>query len=166
MARFKPLPSAEFLREHFIYNPETGSLAWRINVPRGPRAGSPAGCRHGSGYHVVAIGKSQYLAHRIIWKIATGEDPTETIDHRNGNPLDQRWTNLRPATLTEQNRNRGPVRKSKSGHTGVYWLRGKWMAAIIVNGYHYHLGVFSNIDDAIATRNEAAIKIHGEFFRE
>ena len=87
-------------------------------------------------------------------------------DHINHNTFDNRKANLRPATQTQNNRNRrkfsGP---SKSKYKGVYrkkYLK-KWVAQIGVDKKVIHLGCFEKEKDAARAYDQAAKKYHKEF---
>src|ERR1017187_6539686 len=58
--------------------------------------------------------------------------PPFSLDHKNGNGLDNRRRNLRPATSSEQAMNRRLRNDNKTGFTGVYWHKrdGVWHAQI------------------------------------
>jgi HNH endonuclease len=86
-------------------------------------------------------------------------------DHRNGNGLDNRRTNIRRATASENNRNRSKFKSNKSGQTGVSWnwKYRRWQAHAIVDGRWTNLGQFTNKDDAIAARRQAEAKHYAEF---
>jgi hypothetical protein len=62
----------------------------------------------------------------------TGRHPKEEVDHRNGNSLDDRWSNLREATRYQNEANKGPYRNNASGLKGIRNHRGRWEAAIQV----------------------------------
>ena len=86
-------------------------------------------------------------------------------DHINRNPLDNRKTNLRRTTRTENNRNCTISKNNTSGIIGIYWnKRNKnWRSSITVNKKRIELGSYKNKDDAIRARLEAEIKYFGEF---
>ncbi|NJL52685.1 MAG: AP2 domain-containing protein [Hydrococcus sp. SU_1_0] len=65
--------------------------------------------------------------------------------------------NLRWATRTVQKINQRVNNRNTSGITGVYWAKAseKWIAQIRINKKAIHLGLFSNINDAIAARLKA-----------
>lgn len=78
--------------------------------------------------------------------------PDRQGDHINGNRLDNRRSNLRIATHAENKQNLGIRCDNKSGYRGVGWHLGakKWRAYARLEGRDFHLGLFSNIEDADA----------------
>jgi len=88
------------------------------------------------------------------------------VDHINHNSVDNRKANLRPATQTQNNRNRRKFAgQSNSKYKGVYWKPRleKWVAQIGVNRKVIHLGCFEKEKDAAKAYDEGAKKYHGEF---
>jgi hypothetical protein len=100
--------------------------------------------------------------HRFI----LGE-PAEgyVIDHINRDGLDNRVCNLRFATFSQNNMNKGVPKNNTSGCTGVGWHKteGKWRARIKINGKSIELGHFVQKKDAIKARKQAEMKYFGEF---
>ena len=86
-------------------------------------------------------------------------------DHIDRNPLNNRRSNLRQATASQQNMNQGKQSNNTSGVIGVCWHkdRNKWNAFISISGKRKHLGYFLNKDDAICTRLKAEKEYYGEF---
>lgn len=86
-------------------------------------------------------------------------------DHINRNRLDNRKSNLRPATPTENAQNRTKFKNNTSNVTGVTFQQedGIWIASITVNKQRIYLGCFTNKKEAIVTRLRAEIKYFGEF---
>lgn len=86
-------------------------------------------------------------------------------DHINRNELDNRKSNLRPATFTENAQNRSLFKNNTSGITGVGWHKNtnNWRARITVNNKQICLGYFDNKEDAIKARLRAEQKYFGEF---
>lgn len=103
------------------------------------------------------------LMHRLICRAARDEQ----VDHKNGDPLDNRRSNLRVCTKSENLCNRGAQKNNTSGFKGVTWhkLTSKWMAQISVRSRHIHLGLFSTARAAGRAYKIAARKYHGEFAR-
>lgn len=86
-------------------------------------------------------------------------------DHHNGNGLDNRRANLRPATHGQNCANRALQRNNTSGFKGVNWHSHsrKWKAQIRANGTKRHLGVFGTPEEAARAYDDAARELHGEF---
>jgi hypothetical protein len=157
--------TAEYLRSVLDYDPETGVFEWRkrrqgIHHKRGLRAGSaPNAC----GYIQISVNRKIYLAHRLAWLWMTGNWPADQIDHINGERSDNRWTNLREATSSQQNSNTRISRNNTSGYKGVTWCHGKYVAQIVHNGKTYYLGRFTCPKQAAKVRRQKARELHGEF---
>lgn len=84
-------------------------------------------------------------------------------DHKNRNTLDNRRTNLRPATDAENARNRSLQSNNTSGITGLSWFKetSQWMVYITVDDDQKFLGLYNNKQDAIITRLKAEAKYFG-----
>jgi hypothetical protein len=120
------------------------------------------------GYRRIKINGKLYLAHRIVWKILTGDDPgLSEIDHIDGNPQNNRPENLRLSDHGKNQANGPAYKNSKSGYKGVYWhkQREKWTAQIQSGKRRKQLGFYNIAEDAAMAYNEAAIVLHGEFAR-
>ena len=101
--------------------------------------------------------------HRVIVQARSNE----FYDHRNGNTLDNRRSNLRKCTVAENNCNTRLRKDNTSGHRGVGWYPkyGKWVARICWDDKRTTLGYFSRMKDAIVSRNKAAMVLHRTFAR-
>jgi len=87
------------------------------------------------------------------------------IDHKNGNPFDNRKDNLRPATHAQNRQNSRINSSSKIGLKGVTRMGRKFQATIHFNKNQLHLGTFNTAEEASAAYKDAALKHHGEFAR-
>jgi hypothetical protein len=87
------------------------------------------------------------------------------VDHINGDGLDNRRANLRPATGAQNMHNRRLNRDNKTGFKGVSWdaQRGRWRADINLNGRRKFLGYHEAPEAAAHAYDEAARSLHGEF---
>lgn len=107
------------------------------------------------------ITKQQLVLHREILQAPKRMQ----VDHINGDGLDNRRSNLRLATHTENLRNRGMNSNNRSGYKGVSWhkQRGKWCAKIMVGRRGISLGLFFDPVEAALAYDEAARNYFGEF---
>src|SRR6266436_553333 len=104
----------EGFKQLLEYNPESGEFFWRISS-RGARAGDLAGSVYGNGYRYIQINDLDYRAGRLAWFFMTSEDPLDFIDHKNGLRDDNRFENLRVATNSQNQANRGTPSNNTSG---------------------------------------------------
>jgi hypothetical protein len=104
-----------------------------------------------------------FWLHRVIT-----EAPDELeVDHQNLDRLDNRRSNLRKCTHSQNNTNKKRQSNNSSGFKGVSWHNQDelWRARINVNGKAVLLGLFSNLEDAARAYAEAALRLHGEYAR-
>lgn len=102
--------------------------------------------------------------HRIILGVT---DPNIHVDHINGIGTDNRRSNLRLCSRSENGANRSATRVSSTGYKGVYCYNAKygWVARIVHEGSSVYIGTFPTPEDAARAYNEAALRYHGEFAR-
>lgn len=103
--------------------------------------------------------KQHILFHRLLFPDSI------TVDHITHNIKDNRKCNLRIATQSQNNINRGIMKNNTSGVTGVYWHKKekRWVARIRVNKKLIYLGSFVNFDDAVKARKDGEEKYFGEY---
>lgn len=131
----------ERLRELLHYDEVTGHFTWL--AASGPRAkvGARAGTAIG-GYRAIGVDKVVYKEHRLAWLYVKGVWPA-LIDHKNREPSDNSWLNLREASQS-QNMQNTVRKKGLSGFRGVYWntTDKNWHARISIDGKRVFLGGF------------------------
>jgi hypothetical protein len=153
----KPVLTQAKLKEYFDYDPETGVFT-KIKKPRRVTKRASSG-----GYLRIQIVKTTYAAHRLAWLYMTGEMPDGQIDHIDQDKLNNRFSNLRLATESQNSCNRrGKGAIAAKGVTRHKRDR-KYAARIKVNGKEICVGRFDSVDEAAHAYNKAAILYHGEF---
>jgi hypothetical protein len=110
--------------------------------------------------------RTSQLLHRFIM----GEENIPKgmlIDHKDGDGLDNRRSNLRVATHTQNIINTKRPRKDikSSKYKGVHWdkERNKWASHVVVNKKRIYLGRFDSEKEAGLAYDIASEKHHGEF---
>lgn len=109
--------------------------------------------------------------HREIWERAHGIiHAALQIDHREHGDvsgLDNRRSNLRVASVSQNIANQRLRRDNTSGYRGVSFngKRGDWEAYIDYQRRRRRLGYFSNAEEAATAYNSAATRLFGEFAR-
>lgn len=110
-------------------------------------------------------GYTTFLMHRIIM----GDPVGLLVDHWDGDGLNNRRTNLRTCTQTQNSGNMQNCKGGASKYKGVYLSRGLWHAQISA-GFKsdgkqnvVFLGRYAREDDAATAYDRKAREIHGEF---
>lgn len=123
------------------------------------------------GYVYTIITKNRvrrkiYL-HRLLMHVASVVNwKTIQIDHIDGNPLNNRRSNLRYANAAENQINKKKPRiDNKTNATGVTFdqSKGKYVAFIGYDGHKEYLGAFTSLEEAVKIRQEAEELLYGEF---
>lgn len=158
------------VRRALDYDLETGALTWRTRADRDHSwnmrfSGEVAGNTTPKGYRILHMSSGMFLAHRLIWLWMTGEMPAGHIDHINGDRADNRWSNLRLATASQNAMNKRLLDASRSGVTGVSWhtKKRRWIATITVQGKTRYLGSSTTIEGAKRLREAAEAEHFGEY---
>jgi hypothetical protein len=114
----------------------------------------------GHDYARSTFGGNRYLHQAVVPGVPM-------VDHKDGNGLDCRHPNLRPATRSLNRANVKTKPRTKSGFRGVYFNssgRGpEWKVGLKVNKRSIHLGYFESAEDAARAYDAAAIKAFGQF---
>lgn len=87
------------------------------------------------------------------------------VDHKDGDSLNNKFSNLRRATPSQNSCNRPIPKNNKSGCKGVWWSNDvhMWRVAITINKRTINLGCFIDFETACEIRKEAEIKYHSYF---
>ena len=149
------------------YNVASGVLRRRVQTSNA-RAGDVAGCvKNSHGYRTIRINGRRYMASRVIWRLMTGSWPPKgmQIDHIDGDKTNDAWSNLRLATPSQNNCNKGKRSDSTTGYKGVYFNceKGGFLAQLRVGGKRDVLGPFDTAQEAARAYNRAVLKRHGRF---
>ena len=152
------------LKEVLEYNPDTGLFTWKKTFRNRVVVGSVAGCKN-KGYIVIKINRKRHLAHRLAYLYMAGKFPENLIDHINHIRDDNRWTNLRDATTSQNQANRVKQKNNTSGYKGVRWNKTtkKWCARIRYMNKDIHIGVYTTPQEASEAYKKKAIELFGEF---
>ena len=156
----RPTPAA--LGKLLSYDPATGLFLWRRPTARQP-SGWFKGGKGVRSYRRIWIDGKGYLAHVVAWVLMTGKWPRAEIDHRNRVQDDNRWAELRPATHTQNGRNRSLGKNNTTGVLGVSKYGDRYRAVITVNRQNISLGLFNDVANAAAVRKQAEDRYYGEF---
>lgn len=166
----------EYLRDCFSYDAKTGALKWRsrplshfCDAGRfaywnrrysGSIAGSIQTTTKGQKYLGVRVAGKMLKAHRVIWSIVNGCAPRGLIDHKDGNALNNKLSNLRVVNHSQNSKNTKLSTKNKTGIIGVYWIksRQRWQSKITnLSGKRISLGLTADFFEACCRRKSAEI---------
>lgn len=157
----KTLPSPEEVGAWLDYHPRTGEFWWK----KGKQSGKRAGYSKSEGYRCIKLFGVCVYEHRLAFYLERGFWPPDKVDHKNGNPSDNRFKNLRLATHSENMMNTRLWRTNTSGVKGVSWCErlNRWRVRLTVNRRERHFGYYENFEDAKTASKEAHKKAHGRF---
>lgn len=147
--------SVERLQELFVYDPEEGTITRLIDCGK-----AAAGFVFHEG--VIWVDGVCLPCSHVAWTLHHGYWPPEgyCIDHKNGIRANNCLVNLRLATRSQNNQNRGgrgQYSKGVTWHTGSQ--RRPWRARI----KQRYLGRFETEEAAAEAYRQAALQYHGEF---
>ena len=154
----------DWIRGLLEYNPVSGECFWKSAASYAVTVGSRAGSVYTNGYRYIQIAGEDYRAARLAWFFVTGEDPEVFIDHENKDRDDNRFSNLRLAT-NSQNQANAWWSTNTSGFKGVSWQRSrsKWIAMITIDNKKRNLGRYNTRVEAAKAYRNAAVEAWGEF---
>jgi len=156
------ITQAEVLK-YFEY--KDGNLYWKtMPCKRNDLIGTKAGTDIGDNRSHITINKKHYKTHRLVYFMFHGFMPKE-VDHIDGNSLNNRIENLRPATREENGYNKTLQKNNTTGYKNVYWHKQvkKWAVRICFDKKIKHIGLFKDLELAALVAEEARNKYHKEF---
>lgn len=139
------------LKELLHYEPDTGWFTWRVYSSI-YNPGDRAGGLHGRGYRSIGVDYKKYLEHSLAWLYMTGVWPPHEVDHINRAREDNRWTNLRAATRSQNGHNKGMHKANGVGFPGVGRHGNKYRSRMYLSGKIKDYGCFPTIAQARIAR--------------
>jgi len=178
--RLASISLQEYLNECFTADVESGELRWNLR-PRDhfqtfnawnsfckSKIGRRAESRSLAGYLIIKLQKSRFIpnssmpAHRALWTMVHGDIPTGmVIDHINGEPSDNRISNLRLVTKGENCLNRRNKKRSSGLPKNINKISGGYSVSFGVNS-----GRYDTLDEATEASLAASLRWFGTFSRE
>lgn len=152
----------ERLMQVLFYDPEDGDF---YLVRNGKIAGSLFRSPKSKTFYLrTKIDGRSYLLHRLAFLYVLGHWPSGQVDHKNGDGTDNKWSNLRESSESQNKANRKKQSNNTTGHKGITWHKtGKrFYARIDKDGKAIYLGCFKA---AIAAYAKASVELFGEFSR-
>ena len=120
-------------------------------------------------YAVTGLGSknTKVRMHRFIWELVNGPIPKKMdIDHVSRDTLDNRLSNLRLATRSQNNINSKVRSDNTSGFKGVFYVKGRkspYWAYIWANKKRIGLGMYKTAEEANQAYQQAAKKHYKDF---
>jgi phospholipase/lecithinase/hemolysin len=112
-------------------------------------------CLNGSGY-AYTTGKPKQALHLVV-AARMGLQLKPTVDHKDRNKYNSKRDNLRTATYTEQQENKGTQKNNASGHKYICFnvKAQRWVVTVRRN----HVGYYKSLESAIEARDKY-LKLH------
>lgn len=151
------------LKEVLHYNPENGIFVWRVNISSRNRCGDVAGTLRADGYIRLQIDGVRKYATHWAYLYMTGALPADEVDHIDRDRANNRWSNLRLATKSQNCANRPQQRKYSKLPRGVSKRGKKFIAMISVLGDQRYLGIYDTPSEAHKAYSKAATEVYGAF---
>jgi hypothetical protein len=122
------------------------------------------GTRALASYAVRRVNGKTVWMHRALLALPAFNNRTNDVDHINGNGLDNRRSNLRVCTRSQNQRNRRRAH-SRCGYKGVNWdkVHGVWQAHIKLHGVKKTIGRFATAEAAAAAYDREVARLYEGF---
>lgn len=153
----------QYLKSRLRYDPETGHFVWVSASKHNPRLqGKRAGTINGCGYRQIKIDYRAYFEHRLAFLYVHGFIPS-MIDHINRSKDDNRISNLRECTLSQNLKNHGRGFNGSGLPCGVRRYGRRYQASITCDGVRHYLGYYDTAEEAGAAYLTKRLELYGEF---
>lgn len=124
--------------------------------------------RNSGGYAARHTTRSNGKRQRIFMHILINKTPVDLdTDHKNGDTLDNRRSNLRSITHQQNGWNRKSNFNSTSGYKGVSWHKatGKWRVRVCANSEREFTAYFTDKTEAAKAYDAKAAELFGQYAR-
>ena len=145
------------------YDKKTGAFTWKIDFPRMKKKDTIAGQVTSFGYRIIRINGKSYSASKLAWFYVYRQYPSFSLEHKNGDKLDNSITNLVPISLLgKEQEYLSPL--NSSGYKGVSWIPAKdrYAAYLHWEGKRVHLGVYKCAEEAACIVESARMTLSGQ----
>lgn len=99
--------------------------------------------------------RTTIMLHRYLTDVPKGME----VDHINHNKLDNRLSNLRICTRSQNNANMRP----RTGYKGVRFTRNGWQAETKIDGKYVYIGRYKTAEEAAHAYNIKAKELFGGY---
>lgn len=153
----------EKLKEYLKYDPKTGILTWIKKPSKRVKVKSQAGCYDKTtGYMRTQLHGIALYNHRVVWFLYHGTWPQGQVDHKDGDKLNNKISNLRDISVSENNRNKPLHYLNTSGMTGVHYYTktDRWHVRLKKGSINHFIGSFTCLEEAKKARRQAEIQFN------
>lgn len=137
------------IKNYIKYLPETGQLIWIKKPNNSIVLYTFIGTTRKDGYISICFKKRKYFAHRVAWYLYYGEWPKGQIDHINGIRNDNKISNLRDVTQSQNQLNQKRHREKTVRYYYFIKKSNKYRVQKYINGKLKHYGIFDTEKEAI-----------------
>lgn len=182
------LPDVDYLKECFELDPLSPSyLKWNKDRPishfasvesykiwKAKESNKQITNLNTDGYYIIYTRTinnkvTRFKVHRVIYAIANNTNDFQNlqVDHIDCNKLNNNPQNLRLATNTQNQLNRGKQKNNTSGHKNIFFHKKcqKYTCSIRINKKQTHIGVFDSLELAIEARDKKMKEVFGDFYK-
>ena len=159
----KVLSYADF-DELLSYDKENGKI-YQKKKRQKVAVGSEAGTITPFGHRYAQLFGRKYPIHHLVWLFETKSFPKKFLDHKDGNPINNKFSNLREVTTKQNTENRGKQKNNKTGFKGVSFncRLQKYVAQIQHNSKTIYLGVYKTPEEASFMYQSAAKELFSHY---